>query len=81
MTREEAIENGIRAAWRHFVEIDDEEYDAPDWAARALLGKVYAESWSPNELEGFAVGLTMIAVEVAEIARQRREAAAEAVAT
>ena len=81
MTREEAIESGIRAAWRHFVEIDDEEYDSPVWAARDLLSEVYPDEWRPDELEGFAVGLQLIAVEVAEIARKRQAAAAGGFAT
>lgn len=69
MTREEALEEGIR--------------DAMTWGGRetgleetAEFFRRYFDLCTPDLLEGFAVGLTMIAVEVAEIARQRREAAA-----
>lgn len=74
MTREEALESGIRQAWWH---VSDGAYENDvTLTAQFAVNASGINVGSPDDLEGFAVGLTMIAVEVAEIARKRREAAA-----
>lgn len=76
MTREEALESGIRKAWELLV--CDADRCTPEAAAADMIGKAQFGCGTPDELEGFAVGLQLVAVEVAEIARKRRDAAAEA---
>jgi hypothetical protein len=74
MTREEALEIGIRLAVKYLGEIVEMD---PERAATNLIEANYGfcgELSTPDELEGFAVGLQLIAVEVADIARKRREA-------
>jgi hypothetical protein len=80
MTREEALEIGIRKAWRFVGDDHGEECVSPEDAAYAAINSSFPGADTPDELEGFAVGLQLVAVEVAEIARRRREAAVQAAA-
>lgn len=73
MTREDALDSGIRQAWRFVGDVADDV--TPEEAARAAVEFCWPDGCSEHEAEGFAVGLTMIAVEVAEMARKKRAAA------
>jgi hypothetical protein len=75
MTREEALESGIRQAWRCVGDDGGPPCESPNKAAQTAVDSCDRHNCaSPDELEGFAVGLQLVAVEVAEIARKRREA-------
>lgn len=76
MTREEALDSGIRQAWRFVGDDHGEECVSPEDAAYAAVNASFPGAATHDELEGFAVGLQLVAVEVAEIARKRREQAA-----
>lgn len=73
MTREDALEAGVLQAWRFVGDVGVPDRTTPEDAARDAVECCWPQGATPDELDGFAVGLTMIAVEVAAMARKRRE--------